>query len=205
MIQVYAWKFPFLTFQEIPSCRYTVPLHESEDNGISSVIFRPGKDGEDNLICITTWTQSGTPVLIQAQDGHKSDIRTDPSGRQNKLGNRIQCAAFSPSGKELAMVNDKGNLYHASHLNASVMEVRKVATSRELTARSESFAMAYMTLSDEENIVLAWADASKATAWVKKIPTSRVSFDQKMRRSYFFSHTERVQPANLFFVCPGEF
>jgi len=73
------------------------------------------------------------------------------------------------------MVNDKGSLYHVSHLNASVMEVRKVATSRELTARSDSFAMSYMTLSDEENIVLAWADSTKATAWVKKIPTSRVS------------------------------
>ncbi|KAM7220817.1 hypothetical protein V8F06_003886 [Rhypophila decipiens] len=175
VIQVYAWKFPFLTFQEVPSCRYPVPLHESEDNGVSSAIFRNGRHGEDSLVCITTWTQSGTPVLIQPEDGHKSEIRTDPSGRQNKLGNRIQCADFSPTGKEIAIVNDKGYLYHVSSLNSSVMDVRKVATSRELTARSDSYAMAFMVLSDEENIVLAWADASKATGWVKKIPTSRVS------------------------------
>ncbi|KAK3322075.1 hypothetical protein B0H66DRAFT_473656 [Apodospora peruviana] len=175
VIQVYAWKFPFLTFQETASCRYHVPLHESEDNGLSSVVFRPGTEGEDNLICISTWTQSGTPILVQPQDGHRSEIRTDSSGRQNKLGSRIQCAVFSPSGKELAMVNDKGYLYQVSNLNSNVMDVKKVATSRELTARSDSFSVAFMTLSDEEYIVLAWADALKAAGWVKKIPTSRVS------------------------------
>lgn len=175
VIQVYAWKFPFLTFQEVPSCRYPVPLHESEDNGVSSAIFRAGSNGEDNLVCITTWTQSGPPVLIQPEDGHKSEIRTDPAGRQNKLGNRIQCAEFSPSGREIAMVNDKGYLYHISSLNSNVMDVKKVATSRELTARSDSYAMAFMILSDEENIVLAWADTAKAIGWIKKIPTCRVS------------------------------
>jgi hypothetical protein len=30
--------------------------------------------------------------------------------------------------------------------------------------------MAFMTLPDEEAIVLAWADSSKATGFVKKIP-----------------------------------
>lgn len=63
MIQVYLWRFPFLTFEEITACRYQVPLHESEDGGISSAIYRSGSGGEDNLICITSWTQSGSMTL----------------------------------------------------------------------------------------------------------------------------------------------
>ncbi|KAK0610420.1 hypothetical protein B0T17DRAFT_112318 [Bombardia bombarda] len=170
IVQVYEWRFPFIAFRELTTCRYTVPLHESEDNGISSVIVRSGSEGEDNLICITTWTQSGTPVLVQPQDGHKSEIRTEITGRHSKLGSRIQCAVFSPSGKELAMVNDKGYLYQISNLNSSPMDIQKASSSKELTAKSDSFSMAFMTLSDEEHIVLAWADSSRAVGWIKKIP-----------------------------------
>jgi WD40 repeat protein len=175
LIQIYSWRFPFHTFQELASCRYAVPLHESEDNGVSSAIFRPGVNGEENLVCITTWTQSGTPMLIQPQDGHRSEVRTDVSSKQSKLGSRIQCAAFSPSGRELVMVNDKGHVFQVSNLNSSPMDVRRIASSKELTAKSDSFAMAFMSLSDEEHVVLAWADSARATGWVKKIPiTSRV-------------------------------
>ena len=170
IIQIYCWRFPFASFQELTSCRYLVSLHESEDNGISSAILRSGADGEDNLICLTTWTQSGTPALIQPHDGHRSEIKTEPSGRHGRLGSRVQCAAFSPSGRELAMVNDKGYLYHISSLNSSPVDIRRLATSKELTAKSDSFSMSFMTLSDEECIVLAWADSSKATGWIKKVP-----------------------------------
>lgn len=169
-IQIYSWRFPFLNFQELPSCRYQVPLHESEDNGVSSAIFRSALGGEDDLICITTWTQSGVPVLVQPGDGHRSDIRTEVSNRQGKLGSRVQCAAFSPSGRELALVNDKGNLYQISSLNSKPLDVRRIATSRELTAKTESFAMSFVTLPDEEAIMIAWADSSKAIGFVKKIP-----------------------------------
>lgn len=172
-IQVYLWRFPFLDFQELVTCRYPVPLHESEDNGVTSAIFRPGPGHEaENLVCISTWTQSGTPVLIQPQDGHKSEIRTDTSGRHGKLGSRIQCAAFSPSGKELALVNDKGHLYLVSNLDSNPVDIVRRATSKELTAKSTSFSMAFMTLAEEDSVVLAWTDASKATAWVKKIPAT---------------------------------
>jgi hypothetical protein len=169
-IQIYSWRFPFLSFEELSSCRYHVPLHESEDNGTSSAIFRSGPGGEENLMCITTWTQSGVPILVQPEDGHRSDIRTDTSSRQGRLGSRIQGAAFSSSGRELAMVNDKGHLYQMSSLNSNPMDIRRIANSKELTAKSDSFAMAFMTLPDEEAIVLAWADSSKATGYVKKIP-----------------------------------
>ncbi|CAG8961469.1 hypothetical protein HYFRA_00013921 [Hymenoscyphus fraxineus] len=172
MIQVYLWRFPFLTFEEVSTCRYQVPLHESEDGGISSAIYRSGSGGEDNLICLTSWTQSGTPILVQPQDGNRTDIRTEISNRQTRLGNRIQTAAFSQSGKELGLVNNKGDLYKISNLNSAPMDIKKIATSRELTAKSESFAMSFMTLSDEENIILAWADASKGVGYVKKIPTA---------------------------------
>ncbi|KAL2024840.1 hypothetical protein VTK56DRAFT_5661 [Thermocarpiscus australiensis] len=178
LIQIYSWRFPFHAFHELVSCRYPVPLHESEDNGVSSAIFRSGLDGEEDLVCITTWTQSGTPVLIQPRDGHRSEIRTDPSGRHSgKLGTRIQCAAFSTSGRELVLVNDKGHVFQVSNLNSSPMDVRRIATSRELTAKSESFAMSFMSLSDDEHIVLAWTDSSKATCWIKKIPAVRYNFD----------------------------
>jgi hypothetical protein len=177
LIQTYSWRFPFHTFQELIACRYLVPLHESEDNGVSSASFRPGLDGEENLVCITTWTQSGTPMLIQPQDGYRSEIRTEASGRHSKLGNRVQCAAFSPSGKELVMVNDKGHIYQVSNLNSSPMDVRRIASSKELTAKSDSFAMSFMSLSDEEHIVVAWADSSRAIGWIRKIPAvSRVRY-----------------------------
>jgi len=170
MIQIYTWRFPFEETQELATCRYQVPLHESEDNGVSSAIFRSGVGGEENLIFISTWTQSGVPVLVQPQGGHRSEIRSDSSTHQGKLGNRIQCAAFSPTGGELAIVNDKGHLYHISNLNASPMEVKRIATSKELTTRSDAFAMTFMKLPDEEAIVMAWADSSKAIGYVKKVP-----------------------------------
>ncbi|KAL1844143.1 hypothetical protein VTJ49DRAFT_4995 [Mycothermus thermophilus] len=170
LIQVYTWRFPFRSPQELAACRYPVPLHESEDNGISSAIIRPGLDGDESLVCITTWTQSGTPVLIQPRDGHRSEIRSDPTGKHNKLGSRIQCAAFSPSGRELFMVNDKGHIFQVSSLNSSPMDVRRIASTKELTIKSEAFAMSVMTLSEEEHLVVAWADCPKATGWIKKIP-----------------------------------
>lgn len=172
-IHLHLWRFPFLTFHELTSCRYDVPLHESEDNGTSAALFRSGAEGEDNLICITTWTQSGGPILAQPRGGHKSHIRTEVTGRNGKLGNRIQCAAFSPSGRELAMVNDKGHLYQISNLNSSPMDVRRIATSKELTAKTGTFAMGYMALAEEDSIVLAWTEPSKGAGWIKKIPIAR--------------------------------
>lgn len=170
-IQLYSWRFPFSEFEEHVSCRYHVPLHESEDNGVSSAILRSKSSDEEDLICITTWTQSGVPVLVQPKDGHRSDIgKTVVSRSQGKLGNRIQCAAFSNSGKELAVVNDKGYLYHVSSLNSNPLRIRKLATSKELTAKSDSFAMSFTTVADEETIILLWADPSKAVALIKKIP-----------------------------------
>ena len=176
LVQTYLWRFPFNTLQELVSCRYPIPLHESEDNGVTAAIFRPGGDGEDNLVCITTWTQSGTPILIQPQDGHRSEIKPDLSCGSSKIGNRIQCAAFSASGKDLAMVNDRGHVFQVSNLNSSPMDIRRIAFSKELTAKTESFAMNFMMLSDEEHLVVAWADSSRATGWIKKIPACRVSF-----------------------------
>ncbi|KAL2268175.1 hypothetical protein VTJ83DRAFT_3021 [Remersonia thermophila] len=170
LIQLYSWRFPFHSSQELATCRYPVPLHESEDNGISSAIIRPGLDGDESLVCITTWTQSGIPVLIQPRDGHRSEIRSDSTGKHNKLGNRIQCAIFSPSGKELFMVNDKGHVFQVSSLNSNPMDVRRIASTKELTVKSESFAMSVMTLSDEEHVVVAGADCPKAIGWIKKIP-----------------------------------
>lgn len=174
-IQIYSWSFPFVTFQELSSCRYHVPLHESEDNGVSSAIFRSGSNGQENLICVSTWTQSGVPVLIQPEEGHKNAIKTEISNRQGRLGSRIQCAAFSPSGRELALVNDKGHLYQISNLNSSPMDVKRMATSKELTAKSDCFAMTYMTLPDEDAIVMAWSDSSRALGYIKKIPVTPVS------------------------------
>ena len=173
-IQIYLSRFPFPNpaFQELPTCRYRVALHESEDNGITSTIFRTGggSGSEESLICVTTWTQSGTPILIQPDDNHRTEIRSTVSGRQGTLGSRIQCAAFSPSGKELAMINEKGHLYQISSLNSNPMDIRRIATSKELTAKSQSFAMSYMVLSDEEAIIIAWADSSKCMGYIKKIP-----------------------------------
>ncbi|KJZ68394.1 hypothetical protein HIM_12214 [Hirsutella minnesotensis 3608] len=169
VIQIYLWRVPFLTFQELDACRYPVPLHESEDNGVSSALFRSGQGDEQDLICITTWTQSGDPVLVHPQEKHRSEIRTDPSSRHGKLGSRIQCAAFSPSGRELAMVNDKGHLYLILDLNSSLKNIRRIATSKELTAKTVSLSMAFMTVSDDEFTVLAWADSAKAMAWIKKV------------------------------------
>ena len=179
-IQVYSWKFPFSSFDEVSSCRYQVPLHESEDGGVSSAIFRSGSGDDEDVICITTWTQSGVPILVQPQDGHRTDIRSEISVRQNRLGSRIQCAAFSPTGTELALVNDKGDLYQISRLNSSPMNINKLATSKELTAKSESFAMTFMTLPDEEAIVMAWADFAKGMGYIKKLPTSSsVSYTER--------------------------
>jgi hypothetical protein len=70
----------------------------------------------------------------------------------------------------LAMVNDKGHLYIISNLNSNPLEVKRIATSKELTSKSDWFAMSFMSLPDEEAIVLAWADSSKGIGYIKKIP-----------------------------------
>ena len=196
-IQIYSWRFPFVEFQELASCRYHVPLHESEDNGTSSAIFRSGTENEENLVCITTWTQSGTPVIIQPNDGHRSEIRTETSSHQGRLGNRIQSAAFSPTGRELAMVNDKGHLYIIANLNSSPLEVRRIATSKELTIKSDWFAMQFMSLPDEEVIVLAWADSSKAMGAIKKIPV-KYSVSHNLSSSLFVSS---IQLSSNYLRC----
>ena len=176
-IQLFTWRFPFTNFHELPDCRYHVPLHECEDNGLTSAIYRTGSAGEEDLACITTWTQSGTPLLLQPQDGHRNEIRNDSSGRPGKIGNRIQCAAFSHTGRDIALVNDKGHLYQASSLNSSPMDIRRIATSKELTAKSDSFDMSFMSLPDEEAIVLAWVDSAKGVGFIKKVPvTHQVSY-----------------------------
>ncbi|KLJ11601.1 hypothetical protein EMPG_13224 [Blastomyces silverae] len=171
VIQVFQWKFPFVVFHELPACRYYVPLHESEDNGVSAAVFRASRRG-DELVCITTWTQSGVPILAHPQEGNKTEVKADHAGRHGKLGNRIQCAAFSPSGSELAMVNDRGYLYQISNLDSSPMDVKRLATSRELTAKSDSFAMSYMATTDEDAIIMAWVDATIGVAYVKRVPVA---------------------------------
>ncbi|KAI9150462.1 hypothetical protein HJFPF1_10229 [Paramyrothecium foliicola] len=176
IIQSYLWRFPFLTFQELSACRYPVPLHESEDNGVSAAVYRSDTNGEGGLVCITTWTQSGTPVLVDSRGGHRSPIRSEASGRHGKLGNRIQCAAFSPSGQELAIVNDKGHVFHISNLNSQPIDVRRVASSKELTGKSTSYSMTFATAAEEDFIMLAWTDVAKSAATIKKIPVAnRVS------------------------------
>jgi hypothetical protein len=68
------------------------------------------------------------------------------------------------------MVNDKGHVFQVSNLNSSPMDVHRIASSKELTAKSESFTMSFMNLSEEEHVVVAWADSSRAAGWIKKIP-----------------------------------
>jgi hypothetical protein len=171
-IQVYLSRFPFSDFEEILPCRYRVPLHESEDNGVSSVHYQPGTDGRDDLVCVTTWTQSGVPVLIQPKGGRKTEIRSQSSSynRQGKLGHRIQASAFAPSGRELALVNDQGYVYRVSDLVSMPMDIRRVATSKVIPMKSDSFALAFVPLLGEETIVLSWSDSLKAKAYVRKIP-----------------------------------
>ncbi|GFG11912.1 hypothetical protein IFM61392_07142 [Aspergillus lentulus] len=185
MIQVFLSHFPFSDFQEVLPCRYRVPLHESEDNGISSVLFQPGMGGKEDIICITTWTQSGVPILVHPNGGHRTEIRVQSSASSNhkgKLGNRIQAAAFSPSGNELVLANDKGHVYRVSNLGSIPIEVRRVATSKELTTKSESFALTYVHQTDEDLILLSWSDSSKGIGYVKKIPiitTGEIQHSQK--------------------------
>ena len=87
------------------------------------------------------------------------------------------------------MVNDKGHLYIISNLNSSPLEVRRIATSKELTIKSDWFSMQFMALPDEEAIVLAWADSSKAMGSVKKIPV-KYSVSHPLSSSLFFSSIE---------------
>ncbi len=196
LIQIYNWNFPFEDFAELASCRYHVPLHESEDNGISSAIFRTGQVGEENLACITTWTQSGVPILVQPQDGHRCEIKTEASGHQGKLGTRIHCAAFSPSGRELAMVNHQGHLYHIS-LNSSPLDVRRIAFSKELTTKSNTFAMTFTTFSDEIFIILAWTDSIKEIGYLKRIPIKSTVSQNRLYLSTSHADADMILPSGL--------
>jgi hypothetical protein len=175
-IQIYQWRFPFLDFQELWPCRYRVPLHESEDNGVTSALLRSNHRGGEGLVCITTWTQSGVPMLFQPNSGQKTEIRSDASNRQGRLGTRIQCAAFSPSGTKLALVNDKGHLYQVSNLMSTPLEIQKISDSKGFTGKSDSYAMSFVKLPDDDVTLLAWADSQKGTGFIKKVPiTSAVS------------------------------
>lgn len=175
VVQIYLWRFPFDRFEELSSCRYPVPMHESEDNGVSSVMMRSQQGAEEGLICVTTWTQSGAPVLIQQNEGYRTEIKA-PGGAHGKLGNRIKCAAFSAAGRDLAIVNDKGHLYLASNLNSKTFDIRRRATSRELTSKSCALALSFMTVASEEIAVMMWIDPSRGKAFMRRIPVgTRVS------------------------------
>ena len=181
LVQVYLWRFPFNASIELVSCRYQVPVLESEDNGVTSVIFRSGIASEDDLVCITTWTQSGRPIIVQPQNGHQTDIKTHTAGHHGKPDTRIQCAAFSPTGRELALVNSRGYVYYVSSLNSSPMDIKRIATSKELTARSYAYAMAFMALPEGDAIVVGWAEPGKAQGFVKKLPVKYdVSYTSKL-------------------------
>jgi hypothetical protein len=171
MISFYSWHHPLDTFQEESKCRHHVALHESEDNGVTSAIYRPGYDSDPSLICVTTWTLSGVPQLIQVSDGQKTEVKTERGGHYGQIGSRIQAAAFSSSGGELAVVNAKGHVYQVANLEANPIDARRIGASIELTKKEGFFAMTYMTLPEEEAVVLAWADSSKALGYIKKIPT----------------------------------
>ncbi|OAA66293.1 WD40/YVTN repeat-like-containing domain protein [Cordyceps fumosorosea ARSEF 2679] len=168
VVQIYLWRFPFDSFEELSGCRYPVPMHESEDNGISSVMMRSQQGAEEGLLCVTTWTQSGAPVLIQQNDGHRTEVKASSGSAHGKLGNRIKCAAFSASGRELALVNDNGHLYLASNLNARPIDIRRKATSRELTSKSCALVLSFMTLASEEAAVMLWVDPSRGKAFMRK-------------------------------------
>jgi hypothetical protein len=64
------------------------------------------------------------------------------------------------------------------------MDVNIMANSKELTAKSDCFAMAYMALPDEEAIVMAWSDSSRAVGYVKKIPVTPVCFESQILSSF---------------------
>lgn len=186
LVQVYLWRFPFNASVELSACRYPVPVLESEDNGVTSAHFRSGTGNEDDLVCITTWTQSASPVLIQPQNGHRTQIKTHttPNG---KTDTRIQCSAFSPSGRELALVNERGYLYYVSCLDSSPLEIKRVATSKEFQTRSYGFAMTFMALPEGDAIVMAWAEPSKNVGYVKKIPIL-YNVSPKIDQSYTKEH-----------------
>ncbi|KAJ3489895.1 hypothetical protein NLG97_g5902 [Lecanicillium saksenae] len=185
VVQIYLWRFPFDNFEELAGCRYPVPMHESEDNGVSCVMMRSQQGAEEGLICITTWTQSGTPVLVQQNEGNKTDIK-GPSGAHGKLGNRIKCAAFSATGRELAMVNDRGHLYLLSNLNARPIEIRRKATSRELTSKNCALALSFITVASEEIAIMLWVDPSRGRAFMRRTPVGmRVSWQPPNGRSLF--------------------
>lgn len=175
-ISFHTWHHPFSTFSEESKCRYNVALHESEDNGVTSAIYRPGFDSDPSLICVTTWTLSGVPQLFQL-DGQKTEVKTDRGGHQGQLGSRIQTAAFSASGNELALVNAKGHVYQVTSLEASMVDARRIGTALEVTKKEGFFAMTYMTLGEEEAVVMAWADSSKALGYIKKIPMKSLVSD----------------------------
>ncbi|RLL97662.1 hypothetical protein CFD26_104815 [Aspergillus turcosus] len=200
LIQVYLSNFPFSDFQEVLPCRYRVPLHESEDNGISSVLFQAGMGGKEDIICITTWTQSGVPILVHPNGGHRTEIRVQSSASSNhkgKLGNRIQAAAFSPSGSELVLVNDQGHVYRASNLGSIPIEVRRVATTKEFTTKTESFALAYVHQTDEDLILLSWSDSSKGIGYVKKIPIITPGEIQHSQKSNIVNITDHPSQSEL--------
>ena len=146
-----------------------MPFYECEDNGVSAAMIRPGSE-RDTLVCITTWTQSGMPILVQAETMSKTEIKSDQQRGQGKLGSRIQCAAFSSSGEALALVNENGDFYLVSNLDVSPMIVQRVATTKKFIAKSDAIAMAFMALPDGEAIVAAWASSSKSMGYIKKIP-----------------------------------
>lgn len=168
VIQIYLWRFPFENFEELTNCRYPIPMHESEDNGISSTVMRSQQGAEGGLLCVTTWTQSGTPVLIQQNDGYRTEIKPLSNTTHGKLGTRIKCAAFSASGRELAMVNDKGHLYLVFNLNSRPIDIRRKATSKELTSKSCALAMSFMTLDSVETAVMLWVDTSRGKAFMRR-------------------------------------
>jgi len=114
---------------------------------------------ERSLICVTYWTRSGIPLLIDYAS--KETRRLDKRTIGIDIGTRIQQAVFSKSGNALVLINKMGSIFKITIDDMDHIRAQEIGKARCLTrvvAKSQVLDM--KVSADERSLKVVWVKES---------------------------------------------
>ncbi|KAI9773679.1 MAG: hypothetical protein M1840_006953 [Geoglossum simile] len=130
-------------------------VREDDDQGVSSAICC----AERNLLCVTYWTRSGIPLLIDyaSRKSRQLDNRTI----KLDIGTRIQQAVFSRSGHALILINNKGSIFKITIDDIDHIRAEEIGGSRVLSrVIGKSQILDMKIAADERSLKVVWVKNS---------------------------------------------
>jgi hypothetical protein len=144
------------------SCETANPTGFPGDNGLSAVLCSPPFPHMSGAAAfVASFTEKGAPLVcnlsLASSRSAGSRVRPihDPKGR---VGTRIHCAALSPSGNAIALVNQRNDVFFIDSCWTGASEPKRVATVKRNVSVVKEVAVG-MPSNDEAN--LFWLEKGK--------------------------------------------